>query len=111
MYWLSMPPAQNPSWAHDDRQIDVALRRASAHVPGVRYLNILGPILNHGHYTAYVKVGGVPTLIREPDGVHLNIAGSQIVANEVVPDIKREWHFGWSQVRAHAHPVHKTAAR
>ncbi|HEV3312270.1 MAG TPA: DUF459 domain-containing protein [Chloroflexota bacterium] len=103
VYWLSMPLAQNASWANDDRHIDVALRRAAALVPGVHYVNVLGPILNHGHYAAYVKYQGVPTLIREPDGVHLNIAGSQIVTNEVVPIIKREWHFGWSQVKRRNH--------
>ena len=107
VYWLSMPPAQDPSWAHDDRKINVALKRAAAKVPGVHYVNVLGPILNHGHYTNYVNVNGQPELIREPDGVHLNVAGSQIVTNEVVPIIKREWHFGWSQVRARRHPHHR----
>jgi hypothetical protein len=103
VYWLSMPPAQNASWAYDDYKINVALKRAAAQVPGVHYVNVLGPITNHGKYVAYVKVGGVPTLIRDADGVHLNIAGSQIVANYVVPIIKREWRFGWSQVRARGH--------
>ena len=116
VYWLSMPPAQNASWAYDDYKINVALKHAAAQVPGVHYVNVLGPITNHGKYVAYVKVGGVPTLIREPDGVHLNIAGSQIVANYVVPIIKREWRFGWSQVRArarhhHTKPTPKAHAR
>jgi len=103
VYWLSLPPAANPSWARDDYQINIALRHAAAQVPGVHYVNVLGPILNHGHYTDYVNVNGQPTLIREPDGVHLNNAGSEIVANEVVPILKRQWHFGWSRVRAREH--------
>lgn len=103
VYWLSMPPARDPSWAYDDYKIDLALRRAARRVPGVHYVNVLRPITNHGHYSDYVNVNGVPTLIREQDGVHLNIQGSDVVAREVEPIIKREWHFGWSHVDARAH--------
>ncbi|HZT97389.1 MAG TPA: DUF459 domain-containing protein [Chloroflexota bacterium] len=102
VYWLSMPPANNPSWAHDDQDINIALQRAARQVPGVHYVNVLGPITNHGRYTDYVPVNGVQTLIREPDGVHLNIAGSDIVAGEVVPIVKREWQFGWGAMRRRA---------
>ena len=37
---------------------------------------------------------GQPTLIREPDGVHLNYAGSAIVAGEVLPVLESDWGFG-----------------
>ncbi|MGH2391852.1 MAG: DUF459 domain-containing protein, partial [Chloroflexota bacterium] len=30
VYWLSMPPARNTTWAYDDRQINIALKRAAA---------------------------------------------------------------------------------
>ncbi|MDQ2743726.1 MAG: DUF459 domain-containing protein, partial [Chloroflexota bacterium] len=50
VYWLSVPPARDPGWAYDDTQIDVALRQAAGRVPGARYLDILGPVTNHGQY-------------------------------------------------------------
>ena len=56
-------------------------------------MNVLGPVTNHGKYTDSVSVNGVQTLIREPDGVHLNIAGSDIVAHEVLPVIVHDWHL------------------
>jgi hypothetical protein len=93
VYWLSMPPARDPKWAYDDGKIDAALRLAANAVAGVQYVNILGPITDHGKYVDYVRDNGVETLIREPDGVHLNFAGSQIVANEVVPIIRSQWHL------------------
>lgn len=105
VYWLSMPPARDPTWARDDAQINIALQRAAAHVPGAQYLNVLGPITNHGRYTDFVTVNGQPTLIREPDGVHLNIAGSDLVAHEVLPILVRQWHLG---VR---HPTKRRAPR
>jgi hypothetical protein len=95
VYWLSMPPVQRAAWAAVDRQINVALPRAARSVPGAEYLDILGPITNHGRYADFVPVNGQMTLIREPDGVHLNITGSDIVAHEVLTVIRREWHLRW----------------
>ena len=94
VYWLSLPPARNPAWAFDFAQIDQAIRSAARQVPGARYLDVLGPITLRGRYTDYVTIGGQPTLIRESDGVHLNMAGSQLVANEVVPVLRHDWHIG-----------------
>jgi hypothetical protein len=98
MYWLSVPPARDAGWAHDDAQINVALRRAAALVPGAEYVDVLGPVTDHGRYADFVKVNSQETLIREPDGVHLNITGSTLVAREMRAVLAREWHF----VRRHA---------
>jgi hypothetical protein len=94
IYWLAMPPARDPSWAYDDAQIDSALRRAAARVPGAEYLDILGPITDHGRYADYVYANGQPELVREADGVHVNLAGSALVAHEVLRVLAREWHLG-----------------
>lgn len=93
LYWLSVPPARDAGWARDDAQINVALRRAAALVPGATFVDVLGPLTNHGQYTDFVKVNGEETSIREPDGVHLNITGSTIVAQEVRGVLARDWHF------------------
>lgn len=93
VYWLAMPPSRNPAWAYDDARIDVALRQAAAHVPGVEYLDILGPITNRGRYADYVYQHGQPVLVRESDGVHVNVAGSTIVAGEVFAVLQHDWHL------------------
>jgi uncharacterized protein len=93
VYWLSLPPARDASWAHDFSQINAAISQAATWVPGTRYVNILSPITDHGKYVDYARVGGQWTLIREPDGVHLNMAGSQVVANELIPRLRRDWHL------------------
>jgi len=94
VYWLSMPPARDPAWAHNTAQIDVALKRAAAQVPGAQYVNILGPVTDHGRYADFVNVNGQPTLVRTPDGIHFTSTGSQIVAGEVMNLLKRQWHLG-----------------
>ena len=93
VYWLSVPPARDPNWARDDVQINLALRRAAALVPGAEYVDVLGPVTDHGRYADFVTVNGQETLIREPDGVHLNIEGSIVVAHELRAVLAREWHF------------------
>jgi hypothetical protein len=106
LYWLSMPPSGDggAGYAHDYHQIDVALKRAAKQVIGVHYVNINPVVTYRGRYVDYKKVDGVLTLIREPDGIHLNIAGSQLVSDAVVKVLKREWKFGWAEVRARTHP-------
>jgi hypothetical protein len=94
IYWLSVPPARDAGWAHDDAQINLALRRAAARVPGSEFVDVLGPVTDHGRYADFVGVNGQETLIREPDGVHLNIAGSVVVAHEIRALLVREWHLG-----------------
>jgi hypothetical protein len=94
VYWLSIPPARDANWAQADADMNLALRRAAAEVPGARYLNILGPVTDHGRYADFVTdAHGQTTLVRTPDGVHLTQAGSDIVANEVLRVLRREWHF------------------
>ena len=108
VYWLSMPPARDPAWAHNTAQIDLALKRAAAHVPGAEYVNILGPVTNHGQYADFVNVNGQPTLVRTPDGVHFTEEGSAIVAQEVLNLLKRQWHLGQkprAPHHAHRHAV------
>lgn len=94
VYWLSMPPSRNPSWAYDDWQINNALRRAARQVRGALFVNINGPITNRGHYADYVRYHGQVISVREADGVHVNLAGSQIIENDIIfPLLKREWHL------------------
>ena len=63
-------------------------------MPGAEYVDILGLITDHGRYADYVHENGRPELVREADGVHVNLAGSALVAHEVLRVLEREWHLG-----------------
>jgi hypothetical protein len=93
VYWLSIPPARAAAWAQADLQMNLALRRAAREVRGARYLNILGPVTDHGRYADFVAVGGQPQLVRTPDGVHLTVTGSTLVAHEVLRVLVRDWRL------------------
>jgi hypothetical protein len=94
VYWLAMPPAREPSWSQNNANIDTALQRAARQVPGVTYVNVLGPVTNHGKYADFVYVNGQATLVRTEDGIHFTEAGSQIIANEMLTILERDWKFG-----------------
>lgn len=97
VYWLSMPPARSDAWTHNNNQINLALQGAARQVPGVKYLNINGPITDHGRYSDYVYRNGAPVLVRTPDGIHLTDTGAQIVAGEVLNVIEHDWHLHHSR--------------
>jgi hypothetical protein len=93
VYWLSFPPARSAIWSRNNAQINLALRRAAAQVPGAQYVDILGPVTDHGMYADAVLVRGQQVLVREPDGIHFNAAGSSIVAGEILDFLQRGWHL------------------
>lgn len=93
VYWLAMPPARSDQWSAVNRKINVAIRRAAAQVPRAEFVNVLGPVTDKGKYADFVGVGGQPTLVRTPDGIHFNSTGSDIVSHEVLRLIQTEWHL------------------
>jgi hypothetical protein len=105
VYWLAMPPARQDYWSQTNAQMNVAIRRTAAQVPGARYLDLLGPVTDHGAYADFVTINGQPTLVRTPDGIHFNTTGSQIVANEIIGVIKRDWHLGRKVAHRHIAPT------
>jgi uncharacterized protein len=94
VYWLAMPPARQEYWSQTNAQMNLAIQRAAAQVPGAVSLNLMGPVTNGGKYADFVTVNGQPTLVRTPDGIHLNTTGSQIVAGEILSLLKHDWHLG-----------------
>lgn len=93
VYWLSLPPARSEAWSRNNAQINLAIKEAVSRVPGAEFVNIVGPLTNGGTYADFVMHDGQETLVREPDGIHLNEMGSQIAAGEVLRVLNREWHI------------------
>jgi hypothetical protein len=49
----------------------------------VRVLDLADLFTPDGRYRVSMDVGGRETVVREPDGIHLNDAGSQLAADAV----------------------------
>ena len=43
----------------------------------------------HGKYTAYLRVHGQLTLMRLPDGVHYTAAAGDLIAGNVLDELRR----------------------
>jgi hypothetical protein len=93
VYWLSMLPARDDAWSRHNTEINTVLRAAARRVPGTEFIDINGPVTDHGRYADFTSVGGPPALVRAPDGIHFNPAGSDIVAHEVISVLEREWQL------------------
>jgi hypothetical protein len=52
------------------------------------------PIFTPGHlYRDSMKIGGVPTIVRKSDGIHLNEAGSSLLATDVLGVMERDFVY------------------
>ena len=48
----------------------------------------------HGRYTAYLRIHGKLTLVRLPDGVHYTQAGGDLVADQVIAQLRTRYRLG-----------------
>jgi hypothetical protein len=79
--WIGMPPMRDPGLNASARRVDAIARRAAQHRPGVTYLDAYAMFADRdGRYTD--RVNG--RVVRLDDGVHLNVAGSNRLAAEVL---------------------------
>ncbi len=94
VYWMSLPPAREPTLNGYYRQLGDAAADAARRVPGVRFVNINNRMSNNGAYTSYLADdSGQTVLARSTDGVHLTLDGARIVANIFIKEINTDWHM------------------
>jgi hypothetical protein len=79
--WIGMPPMRDPGLNASARRVNDIFRRQAAWRPAVTYVDayamFAGP---RGAYTD--RIGG--GVVRLTDGVHLNVAGSELLATRVL---------------------------
>ncbi|MGD0592989.1 MAG: DUF459 domain-containing protein [Acidimicrobiales bacterium] len=87
--WIGEPAMQDPSLNVSMQLIDRIYAKEAAHRRGVVFYNP-GAVLNTrgGGYAGSLWIDGVLTPVRL-DGIHLNIAGSEVLADALAPIIHR----------------------
>jgi lysophospholipase L1-like esterase len=84
VYWLQLPLPRDPARQKIARAVNAAVAvaaepyRSQVHVLDLAHLFTPG-----GRYRVSMDVDGRETVVREPDGIHLNDAGSQLAADAV----------------------------
>jgi lysophospholipase L1-like esterase len=92
VYWLTVPAARDPDRKPIVDAVDAAVYAAAAPWRSqVRVLD-MGAIFTPGdRFRNAMEVDGSETIVREPDGIHLNRAGSALAADAVEAALDRDF--------------------
>jgi hypothetical protein len=85
--WLTPPEPRYAPRAAITHATNVAVERAAAGLAGVKVVRV-DLMIGGGAYRDVIRYRGLETRVREPDGVHLNVAGTAIVAKAVADAIR-----------------------
>ena len=84
VYWLALPLPRDPARQKIARTVNAAVAvAAEPYRSQVHVLDLADLFTPGGRYRVSMEVDGRETVVREPDGVHLNDAGSQLAADAV----------------------------
>jgi len=87
VFWLTVVAQKGPRRAPIVAAVNAAILRAAEGLPEVHVVR-LDLVFSPNGYRESIRYGGRDVRVREPDGIHLNIAGAQIAAREVVKSIR-----------------------
>jgi len=87
--WVGEPAMQNPAFSQGVTMINSVVRRELDKAPWATYLSsdavFTGP---RGNFRMQAIVNHVATDIRAPDGIHINYTGENLLAQEIVMDLR-----------------------
>jgi len=94
VYWLTVPTARDPDRAPITDAVNAAVYAAAAPWRSeVRVLDMGEIFTPEDRFRNAIDVEGRETIVREPDGIHLNDAGSALAADEVEAALARDFDF------------------
>src|SRR5215472_11476305 len=93
--WLGLPIPDGPGFKHSFPIVNRILESVTrAHPLTSTYVDTWHLLDDaHGRYTPYLRVHGKLTLIRLPDGVHYTAAGGDLVAAQVLKQLRARFRF------------------
>ncbi len=90
VYWLLLPVPRGQSFQRVFRAVNAALRRAAAGDPSVRLIDTGRTFTPDGRFHQSIHHAGRLVSVRQPDGVHWNVAGASITADLIVGAMRRD---------------------
>jgi hypothetical protein len=94
VYWLTLPTPRDPARARIARVVNAAINVAAQ--PWASQIQVINtvPIFTPGFvYRDAMGIGGKQTIVREADGIHLNEAGSSLLARYVLEAIGHNYTY------------------
>jgi lysophospholipase L1-like esterase len=87
--WLTLPMAREARRSHDYALINAAAREATRAVPSMRVVEVGEKFTPGGRYRDSMPIDGRNRIVRQADGVHLNVTGSRLAADLALADLRR----------------------
>lgn len=89
VYWLTLPSPKDPRRQKISRAVNAAIRvAAGSYGAAVRVVDTEALFTPGGRYRAAMTVGGREQLVRDPDGIHLNQRGSELLADVMQRELR-----------------------
>jgi lysophospholipase L1-like esterase len=92
VYWLTLPTPRDPARAKIAHAVNAAVRVAvEPYLAQARILDMNGLFTPGERYRPAMPVNGTDTIVREPDGIHLNEAGASLAAQHVIAAVMADF--------------------
>jgi lysophospholipase L1-like esterase len=92
VYWLMLPLPRDAARQTIARSVNAAILVAAQPFRAqVRVLDMTALFTPAGRYRAAMPIGGRNTIVRRPDGIHLNDAGSRLAADAVIARLRGDF--------------------
>jgi hypothetical protein len=91
--WVGMPVMKSPSFSAQVRMLNRVYRTRAQENPNVIYVDSWHLYVDaHGRYSAYLPTGtGHQELVRQPDGVHITVTGSDRLGGYLIRVMRSAW--------------------
>jgi len=92
VYWLTLPLPRDAHRQEIARAVNAAIEvAAQPYRSQVRVLDMTSVFTPGGRYRAAQDVGGRETIVRQPDGIHLNDAGAKVALGIVLARLRSDF--------------------
>jgi hypothetical protein len=94
VYWLTLPAPRDPARQRIARVVNAAIEVAAQ--PWASQIQVIDtvPIFTPGfRYRDAISIAGKQTIVREADGIHLNEAGSSLLARDLMEAIGHDYTY------------------
>ena len=94
IYWLTVPTQRDPARKPIADDVNQAIRAEAAKRDGaVRVVDLIPTFTPGDTYRDSIPIDGKETIVRLPDGIHLNEDGSSVAADMVLAAINRDFNY------------------
>jgi lysophospholipase L1-like esterase len=94
IYWLTLPTPRDTARARISRVVNAAIKVGiEPYAAQVQVIDTVPIFTPGGAYRDAMKIHGVETIIRQPDGIHLNDAGSSLLAQVLLSAMRQSFAF------------------